>query len=276
MSVRESLTALGVSLIGAVVLGITLQALSVTVNGVTLTWPSYPKTGDPLISCEPWEDATANTITIDGTPANSTVRVSFVIANPYTNVIASTTNQTFSGGASLVVAVPYPQDPTLWPSYNAATHEAAIEIGVTVDVRDPSGTLIARLISKPKWWVRCTPPPPDAEGCTPGYWRQDQHFDSWVPTGYATSDDFEVVFGVNASFDPHTLLDAVWLGGGGENALARHAVAALLNAAHPDVNYTYTVAQVIAMVQSAYNGTADVETTKDLFDAANNAGCDLN
>ena len=32
-------------------------------------------------------------------------------------------------------------------------------------------------------------------------------------------DDFETVFGVNASFDPHTMLDAVWLGGGGERAV---------------------------------------------------------
>ena len=23
-------------------------------------------------------------------------------------------------------------------------------------------------------------PPPGGEGCTPGFWKQDQHFDSWV------------------------------------------------------------------------------------------------
>jgi hypothetical protein len=113
---------------------------------------------------------------------------------------------------------------------------------------------------------------PTAQGCTPGFWRQDQHFDSW--TGYSPGDDFEAVFGVDASFDPHTLLDAVWLEGGGEEALARHAVAALLNATSPDVDYAYSAAEVIAMVQSAYS-SGDFEGIKDLFEAANEIGCPL-
>jgi uncharacterized repeat protein (TIGR01451 family) len=117
-----------------------------------------------------------------------------------------------------------------------------------------------------------TPPPPDGEGCTPGYWRQDHHFDSWV--NYTPGDDFEAVFGVDASFDPDTLLDAVWLRGGGENALARHAVAALLNASSPDVSYAYTQAQIIAMVQNAY-ATGDFEDTKDMFEEANETFCPL-
>jgi hypothetical protein len=112
----------------------------------------------------------------------------------------------------------------------------------------------------------------EGEGCTPGFWRQDQHFDSWV--GYDPDDDFEVVFGVDASFDPHTLGDAVLLGGGGEYALARHAVAALLNAASPDVDYPYTEAEVIAMVQAAY-ASGDFESAKDVFEAANEAFCPL-
>ncbi len=46
--------------------------------------------------------------------------------------------------------------------------------------------------------------------------------------------------------------------GGGVNALARHAVAALLNASSPDVDSDFTVAQVIAIVQSGVNpGRAD-------------------
>jgi hypothetical protein len=38
----------------------------------------------------------------------------------------------------------------------------------------------------------------------------DQQFDSWV--GQGTGGDFEAVFGVDASFDPHMLLDEAWLG----------------------------------------------------------------
>ncbi len=32
------------------------------------------------------------------------------------------------------------------------------------------------------------------EGCTPGYWKQDHHFDSWE--GYAPGDQLDGVFGV--------------------------------------------------------------------------------
>lgn len=117
-----------------------------------------------------------------------------------------------------------------------------------------------------------TPEPPSGQGCTPGYWRQEHHFDSWV--NYSPSDNFETVFGVDASFSPHTLLDAVRLGGGGERAMARHAVAALLNAANPSVAYLYAEADVIAMVQNAY-ATGSFESTKNLFEAQNELGCPL-
>lgn len=118
-----------------------------------------------------------------------------------------------------------------------------------------------------------TPKPPGGQGCTPGYWRQAHHFDSWV--NYSPSDNFETVFGVDASFSPHTLLDAVRLGGGGERAMARHAVAALLNAANPSVAYLYSEADVITMVQNAY-ATGSFERTKNLFEAQNELGCPLN
>jgi hypothetical protein len=92
---------------------------------------------------------------------------------------------------------------------------------------------------------------------------------------FGPADDFNTVFGVTAGFDPHTLLDAVWLGGGGEEALARHAVAALLNASNPSVSYMYTPSQVIALVQQAYN-TGDFETIKNMFEAQNETFCPLN
>jgi hypothetical protein len=127
-----------------------------------------------------------------------------------------------------------------------------------------------------KWTVTCDepPPPPDGKkGCTPGYWRQEQHYDSWV--GYSPFDDFETVFGVDASFDPHKFLDAVWLGGGGEFALARHAVAALLNSSNQGVGYLYNTTEVIALVQQAYT-TGDFEAIKNMFEAQNEMGCPLN
>lgn len=114
------------------------------------------------------------------------------------------------------------------------------------------------------------------QGCTPGYWKQQQHFGSW--TGYTTGQSFEAVFGVNISpsiAGDLTLLNALGLNGGGEKAMIRHAVAALLNASNLGVDYYAAVANVIAKVQAAY-GTGSFEPTKDEFAAQNEKGCPLN
>lgn len=119
--------------------------------------------------------------------------------------------------------------------------------------------------------------PEGDQGCTPGYWRN--HADRWF--GVEPSDDYDTTFSIDL-FDPDiTLGTAIWLGGGGNNAFARHSTAALLNAhgGVPNgdgttVSYPYSVAQVLQMVQDAVaNGT--IEQTKDLFEAANELGCPL-
>jgi hypothetical protein len=112
---------------------------------------------------------------------------------------------------------------------------------------------------------REVPDEPGEQGCTPGFWRN--HLSQWAATGYSPNDDFDTVFGVNFFSPDITLHQAVILGGGGVNRVARHGVAALLSAAHPDVAYPYTVAQVIALVQ-ALNG--------DALEQANELGCPLN
>jgi hypothetical protein len=118
------------------------------------------------------------------------------------------------------------------------------------------------------------PPPSGDEGCTPGFWKQPQHLDSW--TTYAPGADFDATFGVNLFTPNITLQQALELNGGGTQALARHAVAALLNAASADVDYTYTTAQVLDIVQGdgAYAGLT-VEQRKNLLAAANEIGCPL-
>lgn len=108
--------------------------------------------------------------------------------------------------------------------------------------------------------------PDGGEGCTPGYWKTKAHQDEWENTGYDQGDNFDLIFGTNL-FDPDfTLFHAVWAKGGGDNKLARHGTAALLSAAHPDVNYPLTVAEVITAVQA---GEADI-----LADA-NELGCPI-
>ncbi|PLW67632.1 hypothetical protein [Pseudohalioglobus lutimaris] len=109
------------------------------------------------------------------------------------------------------------------------------------------------------------------EGCTPGYWKQSHHLGSW--TGYEPGEDFEEVFGVDASF-VKTLRGALRQGGGGEKALGRHAVAALLNSTSSGVDYLYTAAQVITMVQSAYS-TGSFESIKNQLEEQNESGCKL-
>jgi hypothetical protein len=126
------------------------------------------------------------------------------------------------------------------------------------------------------------PPPPGDEGCTPGFWKQDQHFDSW--TGFSPSDTLESVFDVPDSLglDSTTLLQALNFGGGpgvqgGAEILLRAGVAALLNAASPDVDYPLTTAEVITAVNAAL-ASGDRDTMLDLaaeLDANNNLACPL-
>lgn len=119
-----------------------------------------------------------------------------------------------------------------------------------------------------------TPPILPSEGCTPGYWKQKHHFDSWV--NYAPTDDFATVFGrvVPGVTDLESALRA---NGGGVNALARHAVAALLNVANGDVNVNdyATEADVIAAFQAAFD-SGDYEPQKNAFESLNEEGCPLN
>lgn len=111
------------------------------------------------------------------------------------------------------------------------------------------------------------------DGCSPGYWKN--HPKSWAGTGYAPTDDFDTVFGVNA-FNPNlTLMQAAWQGGGGIKKLGRHAVAALLNASEPGVNYPRTTAEVISAVQNAV-ATGIYEPLASNLDLDNNLGCPLN
>ncbi|MEQ9451815.1 MAG: hypothetical protein RJQ07_09535 [Pseudomonadales bacterium] len=112
------------------------------------------------------------------------------------------------------------------------------------------------------------------EGCTPGYWKQRHHFDSY-PAEYQPDDLFNEVFDVAAFDSDLTLAQATRLRGGGLNALGRHAVAALLNAASDDVSYDRSVDSVIASFNAAY-ATGDYEPVKNVFEGFNEQSCPLN
>jgi hypothetical protein len=121
-------------------------------------------------------------------------------------------------------------------------------------------------------------PPQKFEGCTPGFWKN--HLEAWV--GFSPNQTLESVFDVPNSLglDNNTLLQALSFQGGTNTVgaariLLRAAVAALLNAAHPDVDYPRTVAEVIADVNAALasGNRATMLTLATALDTDNNLGC---
>jgi hypothetical protein len=90
------------------------------------------------------------------------------------------------------------------------------------------------------------PEPVQGEWCSPGYWRQPQHLDSWDATGYSTDDLFSDALGYSVTLSKKgktdgatanpTLLQVLqspqWYGGDDFNA-----VGDLLSEAHPDVDF---------------------------------------
>jgi hypothetical protein len=115
-------------------------------------------------------------------------------------------------------------------------------------------------------------PPQGGEGCTPGYWKQSQHFQYWM--GYSPNQSFITAFGENA-FPGKSLMNVLNSNGGGLKALGRHAVAALLNASNPNINYAFTKTEVIDAFRDVYPGTAnEYEDLKDTFEDENQRGCD--
>lgn len=116
------------------------------------------------------------------------------------------------------------------------------------------------------------PPPGGGQGCTPGYWKQAQHFESWGAP-YTPTTLFSSVF-ANA-FPGKTFLQVLGQGGGGINALGRHTVAALLNTANSGVSYDLNTADVISAFNAAYAG-GNFEAQKNTFAGFNEQGCPLN
>jgi hypothetical protein len=185
---------------------------------------------------------------------------------------------------------------------------SVVNIDVTPEIENPPSTDVQK-VHNVKIEI-CK----EVNGCTPGYWRQDQHFGSWINPPYSPVNPlttFRVAFDLEdldapitmqtnggpgsgpiiidtfgTATDDITLLDAIWAQGGGENKMGRHATAALLNAANPIVNFNTSLdeTEIIRLVQIAYGKIAvdvngifvpgDFEQIGDVFAAANEAGGD--
>lgn len=122
------------------------------------------------------------------------------------------------------------------------------------------------------------------DGCTPGYWKN--HTRSWAGTGLTPGQTVGSVFSGASAFPSlasSSLLDALQGGGGSGTAgaariLLRAAVAALLNAGHPGVEYPRTAAAIVADVNAALasNNRSTMLALAGELDEDNNAGCPLN
>jgi hypothetical protein len=118
------------------------------------------------------------------------------------------------------------------------------------------------------------------QGCTPGYWKN--HPVSW--STFWPSSPVSSVFPASAAYDlgSFVLIDGLAYRGGSDDRgaaeiLLRAAIAALLNAAHPDVDYPRSTAQVLADVNAALTSDdrATMITLASALDRDNNLGCPL-
>lgn len=195
---------------------------------------------------------------------------------------------TNSAGASAPVSTPTPT-----PSPTPTNTPTATPTNTATPTATPTNTPVPPTAT-PTSTPTNTPVPPTntptptatpvvANGCTPGYWKQDQHFDSWVT--YTQSQTLESVFDVPDSLgmDNTTLLAALDGGGGpgvqgAATILLRAATASLLNST-ANVSFSLTTQQVIDRTNAAL-ATLDRDTILALagnLDARNNAGsCPLN
>lgn len=117
-------------------------------------------------------------------------------------------------------------------------------------------------------------------GCTPGYWKQPQHW--WPqnePPNYSREDSFYETFkqcdDALAGDDDISLLTALQTGGGGLAALRRHAVASLLNADRFSCFDGGSPADVIDAYCDHLADADAIEYQKDLFEGDNDQNCNL-
>ena len=147
---------------------------------------------------------------------------------------------------------------------NTATAQGADELGNAVGpVEDDAEALIIT----------------QSEGLSHGFWKN--HADLWTDP-YNWDDRVDSVLIIPGSLSEladDTLLHALKYDGGpgvpgAARILLRTAVAAVLNAAHPEINYPLTVSQVVIAVNDALS-SSDRATTldlKDQLDMNNNLG----
>jgi hypothetical protein len=128
------------------------------------------------------------------------------------------------------------------------------------------------------------PPPPGDQGCTPGYWKANvkKGAGEWAAALLSPGQTVASAGFVSATYGTSTLLQALEFGGGNDvsgatQILLRAAVAALLNAANPTVEYPRSAGAIVADVNAAIAGgdRAAILALASALDGDNNLGCPL-
>ncbi|HEX2602591.1 MAG TPA: hypothetical protein VHL32_10845, partial [Gemmatimonadaceae bacterium] len=131
--------------------------------------------------------------------------------------------------------------------------------------------------------------PPTGNGCTPGYWKQTQHFASWVQTGLKPTDLVSSVFSQSSLYSlsgkklsAYSLVDGLGFKGGSDlsgaaQILLRAGIAGELNARY-GMNYPMTASEIVTAVNNALaSGNRDtIIALATQIDSNNNLGCQLN
>jgi hypothetical protein len=166
-----------------------------------------------------------------------------------------------SAAGATATPTAYPTTPTVTPTSPTAspTSPTASPTSPTASPTSPTAT--------PTTPPPTTPPPSGQEGCTPGFWKNHP---TAFPAPYSRTTTLGSVFtGLPANYASLTFQQALSQGGGGLNALLRQAVAALLSATSPEVDYPLTADEVISLTNAAI-ASGIYEPTKDVFDQYNN------
>ncbi|MDJ0839356.1 MAG: hypothetical protein QNK37_22750 [Acidobacteriota bacterium] len=156
-----------------------------------------------------------------------------------------------------------------------------------VRAKDPCGKVVGdEDLSHYKWKAKEDDDDDDDDddksgGCSPGYWKK--HLNSWK--NYRPKDKISKYFPAieeYPSISNKKMWQAMGLGGGSGSLgaakkLLSHAVPALLNAAHPDVDYAMSTSEIKTQVNDALasENRIGMLALKKQLDRFNNAGCEL-
>jgi hypothetical protein len=265
------------------------------VNGVEITF-TVPET---YASCQ--SSGLTDTVSTSGVPANWTLRGQILVGYIGATGFVVTNTIPVNTQGDINIPINYPPHSAIDPNpagiieYHVSPQiEVYDQNNIKVwwiggDITNAPGTLGP---GGQDWDVFCTQPPPDTPpppaplaGCTPGYWKQQHHWDSY-PAGVQPNTSFTSIFTQypeTASFP-----DVPWYfaldGGGGPGVegalriLRRAAAAAYLNSIVLP-GYGMTSAQVVAAVNqaAASNDRNTILALATQLDQRNNQGtCPLN